>query len=219
MKQIALLLCAVAFASGCSHTLEVTNATDYSRRAIDSSQAGLTVSVEASDVSPEGERLVSEVAMALMRQGGYSVVYPKRTGVETDVACTIRVTEGERQGSWQNVVILWPGSIFFMPAWLGYRYTIDFTVTCELTNGATGERIQTLTFPIVLALRHADFGRTWMNCWWFGILSLPNGLYCVTYDDDIDDELPQRVFPMLGGHIATSIIRSVNALPWENAAP
>ena len=157
-----------------------------------------------------------EVALAISKQAGYSVVYPARPDVEADVRLTLHIPKATREGAWQNVVISWPGSLFFTPAWLGYRYDVTTEVTCDLVSGATGEHLQTLRFPIALVLRHADFGRTWVNCWWAGIFALPNGFYCVTYDTDIDDEMPRDVFPMLGGHMATAIIRAVNSLPWES---
>ena len=161
------------------------------------------------------EALAEEVALALSKQAGYSVVYPARPGVEVDVRLMLRIPKATREGAWQNVVVSWPGSLFFTPAWLGYRYDVTTEVSCDLVAGATGERLQTLRFPIALVLRHADFGRTWVNCWWASIFALPNGFYCVTYDTDIDDEMPKDVFPMLAGHMATAIIRAVNSMPWE----
>lgn len=216
MKTTLFVIAMSSLLCGCAHTLEVVNASDFSRKAYDPSQSGLVVAMEVSGSEPGGEALAEEVALAISKQAGYSVVYPACPDVEADVRLTLHIPKATREGAWQNVVVSWPGSLFFTPAWLGYRYDVTTEVTCDLVSGATGEHLQTLRFPIALVLRHADFGRTWVNCWWAGIFALPNGFYCVTYDTDIDDEMPRDVFPMLGGHMATAIIRAVNSLPWES---
>lgn len=218
-KRLPLLLLVTSLL-GCSHNLEVLNLTDYSRHAMDASQTGLTMTLELRNVSTEGDSFAQALAQALAAQGGYRVNYPARITDHADVSATLSLV-ATRAGNPGNIFVAWPGFIIFTHAWLGYRYDVSYDIRCELTAPATGERIGTVTVPIHLGMRHAEFDRTWANgCAWFFFYTLPalfNGVYCSSYDSDIDPLLRRDVFPTLAGHVATEIIRTVNALPWESA--
>lgn len=219
MQKRLLLALGLGLLCGCSHDLEVLNLTDYSRRAMDASQTGLTLVLKLNDTSADGDSFAQALAQALATQGQYRVTYPSRPTDQADVAATLSLV-ATRSGSPGNIFVAWPGFLIFTHAWLGYRYDVSYDIRCELTAPATGEYIGTVTVPIRLGMRHAEFDRTWANgCAWllYAYPALFNGIYCVAYDPDIDPLLRRDVFPTLAGHVATEIIRTVNALPWESA--
>ena len=125
----------------------------------------------------------------------------------------------EKSGSAGNFFVCFPGFLLFTHAWLGYAYHYGLTARCDMTASVTGEHIKTLDVPIRLDMRHAEFDRTWANGYvgwiYLGLPCFFNGFFCIPYDPDLDPELRQQAFPALGAHVASEIIRTLNALPWQ----
>ena len=93
---------------------------------------------------------------------------------------------------------------------------------CELTAAVTGAHIGVIDVPIKLEIRHASWATTLLNYMGWPTLSIEallNGFNVIQYNPELDYELPQAIFPTLGAHVASEIIKAVNALPWETERP
>lgn len=211
---LAALLC------GCSHDLEIRDLDRFSERVMDASQAGLSVGLALDSSGLDDEILAQEVASALQRQARYHVTYPATDFTWADVFIRMTLVEKEKTGSVGNFFVCFPGFLLFTHAWLGYAYHSTLTVRCDLVAAVTGEHIGTIEVPIGLDMRQAELDRTWANGflgWYYaGIPCFINGFFCVPYDPDLDPVLRREVFPILGAHVASQIIRTLNALPWQS---
>ena len=215
-------LAAAALAlGGCSHGLEWRNAEDYRALAFDTSREGLLVALSCDSEEPDAQALCVSVAKALSERGGYRVRYPASPRMPANVRVRVAVA-GERRGSAGNILVAFPGYLIFTPGWLGYGYSLERNVTCAIAEG-NGKPMGELSLPITLNVRHADPGRTWATStiWPLAPLSLLNGLYCVTYDQDVDAQVAEVVYPKLGAYIAGEIIAKVNGVsaPTKTVAP
>lgn len=220
MWGFRLLALGLGLLCGCSHPLEIHNLSDYSRRTIDHSGAGLSVALALETPSPGNDLLTQEIAFALVSQGGYRVIYPASVWARPDVEAKISIVS-EREGSFGNFFVAWPGSLIFAHAWAGYGYTATFEIHCELIAPDRGERLGSMRFPVHLDLSHADFGRSWANCFLWPFTSpfaFLNGIWCVHYDPDVDAPLHREAFPPVAGHVASAIIRTLSACP-PNVTP
>lgn len=215
-------LAAAALAlGGCSHSFEWRNAEDYRALAFDTSREGLLVALSCDSEEADTQELCFEIAKSLSERGGYRVRYPADARMSANVRVRVSVTD-DRYGSFGNILVAFPGYFIFTPGWLGYGYTIERNVTCTISAG-NGKPMGELTLPITLNVRHADAGRTWATStiWPLAPLSLLNGLYCVTYDSDVDAQVVENIYPTLGAYIAGKIIAEVNgaSAPTRYTAP
>lgn len=204
---------------GCSSELAWTNSGAYRTVAFDTSREGLLVLLENASSTEESELLCLQVAQALATRGGYRVRYMAAGNVKADVRLRMSVT-AQHRGKVSNIFVSFPGYLIFTQGWLGNGYTVDYDVTCAITNAVTGESIGTVRVPIQMELRHTDVGRSWADCliWPVAPLSLINGLYCTTYDKDITPQLNTLAYPTLGEHIAAQLIARINVEPGQASA-
>lgn len=214
-KGMLVALAAVVLGSfGCSSALEWTNDADYRTMAFDTSREGLLVSLENESTSEEAEYLCLQVAQALAMRGGYRVRYMAAGNVKADIRLKMRI-DADHSGRFTNLFVSFPGYLIFTQGWLGNGYEVTYDVTCTIENAVTKESIGTVRIPIVLNLRHTDGGRAWADCliWPVAPFALINGLYCITYDDDVTPLLNTAAYPTLGEYIATQLIARINVEP------
>lgn len=207
------LLALVAFC-GCTHSLEWKNRQVYRTMAFDTSREGLLVLLESDSTSEQAELLCLQVAQALSTRGGYRVRYMAAGNTKADVRLRVNIEESYK-GRVSNFFISFPGYLIFTPAWLGYGYYVNYDVTCELENARTHERIGVVKVPITMSFRYTDGGRGWANVviWPLAPFSFFNGLYGITYDNDITDMLDQTAYRTLGEYIAEKLIARINVEP------
>ncbi len=197
---------------GCSHELEVTNEEDFpSVSPFESTKRGLRVALAVSGDNEMKDAIGQAIAGSLVALGGYQLV---DSMANADVVARVTVGACDKSGRLSNVVIAFPGIAVFAHAWLGYGYEVDFPIECTVTAAKSGRELYKKRQPIELNLRHADFGRTWMNFLAPTVmLTIANGLYCISYDEDIDAELPQKAAPWVGVYVASEMIRALNDAP------
>lgn len=223
----AIVLC------GCStsYPLTVTNRATYEMVVEDYTQAGLTVALRtavADNEKPERfglldrktitQLLAQDVAAALIKQADYNVIFPAEGMEKADVRARFCIVEFERSALGTNFFIAWPGFLINAHEKNGYGYEIVLTVRCELTAAVTGAHIGVIDVPITLEIRHASYSTTLFNYLGWPTLSIDaflNGFTVIQYNPELDYELPRAIFPTLGAHVASEIIKTVNALPWE----
>ncbi len=197
---------------GCSHELEVTNEEDFPRVSpFESTKRGLRVALAVNGDNELKDAIGQAIAGTFVALGGYQLT---DSVANADVLARVTVGECEKSGRVSNVFVAFPGIAIFTHAWLGYGYEVDFPIEYTVTAAKSGQELYKKRQSIELDLRHADFGRTWMNFLAPTVmLTVANGLYCMSYDDDIDAELPQKVVPGVGAYVASEMIRALNDAP------
>lgn len=214
-QHLSLIACVTLLATGCSTRLELTNDDDYSNRLFDYSQEGLCVGIKIDNPSYEADIIGQGLTKALREQAEYRTFYQHIILDRLDVVANVQI-DYDFSGSFSNFLVAFPGYIFFTHSWLGYKYYASYNVKCDLTAVVTNELIATIEIPVEVGFRHAEFDRAWLNCfiWPVAPLAPLNGLYCITYDDDITREFRGEFYGTLSGHIATEIIKVLNNQDW-----
>jgi len=208
--RLSLLMSAVLLLSGCAHQLEIKNIGNYR-----------TFQLSALE-QPEEQQLVMGVGHALDKYPT-KVVYPYTSNnhQKVDIVANIGI-KSRYEGAGTNFLVSFPGFLIWAPAGFGYTYyaTYDFYIT--LTRVSDGARIDSWPMTVRLDLRHADFGRTWVEMSWFevGILAFIGGVAFTQYDDDVTPILIDRIATPIGSYVAEEISRHINNnLQMEPAAP
>ncbi len=215
MKKTLILSFLSLLAVGCTSRFEITNPDDYADRLFDYSQEGLCLGIKIDKPSRDADIIGQGITKALREQAEYRAFYQHIIRDRLDVIADIKI-DHDFSGSIGNFFVAFPGYIFFTHAWLGYKYNADFKVSCILTAVVTDEIIGTIEFPIHVDMRHADAGRTWSNAiiWPVAPFSVLNGLYCITYDDDITRDLRTEYYSTISQYIASEIIKVINNQDW-----
>jgi hypothetical protein len=185
------LLAAVGLASGCSHSLEVTNLDQYQVRTANTLEKSLSMGIRAVG-QPDMKMLVGIAEQLSTYQA--RVKMPHLGSRKTvDVVAAIGI-DSEYSGSGWNFLINFPGFLIFAPLWHGYHYEVSHTINVQLARGADGEEIDRFSIPIVLDVRHADIGRTWTEVSWFevGAIAFIGGIVFIGYDDDVTPILADK---------------------------
>ncbi len=224
MKTVAIpLLLTAAILCGCSHKLDVTNLDVYTAGQPNHSHREVSVAVSPVNSTDRDEvNLALRTGDALARLGGYKMrPATEQWGQKPDVVVRLSIKNAEKTGNAGNFFICWPGFFLFTHAWLGYGYSCEFDVLCEIMDGTTGDCLDSLEMNLPLEMRHAEFDRTWANgyAWMaYSITAIFNGIYCQSWDPDLDDKLYTLVYPKLGEELAKPLMKKINALPWQTLA-
>lgn len=200
---------------GCTSRFELTDEEDYLHRLYDYSQEGLCLGVRLDRPSYDADIIGQGITRALREQAEYRAFYQHIIRERLDVIANIKI-DHDFSGSFTNFFVAFPGYLVFTHAWLGYKYYAEFDVQCELIAVVTDEVIATIDIPVEVGIRHADAGRTWSNAviWPVAPFSLINGLYCITYDNDVTRDLRAEFYETLSNHIASEIIKVLNNQDW-----
>ena len=204
---LALLTCFVLMITGCSHTLEVKNLSDYQSASMSKLPNDLSLGISTSNTNQNGQVLVTGAAQAI---SGYvtHLVYPYSATSSKDVDVIVKIAvKSNHQGSGANFFINFPGFLVWAPAWNGYVYKPSYAVDVNLVSTYDSSAIDSFSIPINLDVRHASIGRTWTEISWFefGAIALIGGVVFTQYDDDITPLVEAAVQKTVGDYIAQEI--------------
>ncbi len=212
--------------AGCTHNLEVKGFDRYHTGKHDHSFKDVKVVVLIDDTkhtrkeTEELSPIAQKVQDALAKQGGYSVSVlrgmPRNPAA--DVIVKLGVSNLNKSASGSNFFVCWPGFIIFTHAWLGYGYKFELVTVGDVILASDNTSLGKVSVPLNLCVRYADFETTVLNgITWFewSILGAVNGIIQMSnYDDDFEDELHARVYPIYASQIADGIIEIINRQPW-----
>ena len=212
--RFAVVLGAIIFASGCTHSLEVTNLQSYRNMQMESLKRPITVGIVPSVPSDDADsqRLVKGIATELGKHSA-SVILPYIPTDErkADIVANISVRP-DYSGSGWNFLINWPGFLIFTPAWHGYVYELKYDFLIGLTKATDNSKVDSWSIPVTLDVRHASFNRTWTEIGWleWGIIPLFGGLVFMSYDDRVTPLVVEKIETPLGEYIAQDIVHRIN---------
>lgn len=86
-------------------------------------------------------------------------------------------------------------------------YKVSHNINVTLTDAKTGKVINTVSVPVMLNVRHADFDRTWTEISWleFGVIAFVGGIVFISYDDDVTPLVQQKAGPVISDYVARQI--------------
>jgi len=224
MKRRVFLVLMVLFASGCSHTLEITNLDEYYAPPAPPLKQQMTVGVTSPNTGDaQIGRYVGAVVDALQRSGSFGrVIFPfsqAEHGSAAQVVMDIGVAP-KYSGSGSNFFINFPGFLIFAPAIWGYEYHADIATSVKVTDQKSG-RSRDVTVATNYVFRQAEIDRTWTEVSWFefGVIALVGGIFFMEYDPDVTREFITAVSPNYGPFVASRVLPVVNEFREPAASP
>ena len=224
MKMMWRIIClGVLLLCGCYHTLELINIDEYSAgRTSWIPQKYKKIFIEPRTGSISSDRFEEEFVKALEeRTEGQVKRSPSAKKNAEDLTLSFAFRESY-EGRASNYLVSDPGFIIFTPAWYGYGYMAHYRVDVDIYAADNPTPVKSLSIPIYLEMRHADFGRTWAatGTGWFllGLSACINGFYCTSYDTDITPELYERAFGRLAKYAADEVMREIRKIDFAAAA-
>ncbi|VGO18067.1 hypothetical protein [Pontiella sulfatireligans] len=214
IKTIPLaMLMSLSVLSGCTHQLAIKNMDMYQNVSLNSLRQPTSLGIKADVKTAEGKKFVKAVADSLGKYNVHATTAIMNGHGDVDAIATITVNS-EYKGSGWNFLINWPGFLIFTPAWHGYNYEINHDFMVLITDGNTGEKINSFAVPVSLDIRHASFNRTWTEIGWleFGIIPLIGGFVFINYDDNVTPIAHEKAAPIIADYIAQEIVENLIAV-------
>ena len=193
---------------GCTHQLQIRNLNAYRNTSIQSLETPVRVGIRSTCADINDQQLIYGISSSLAKFNARvtSTVNPDNSNV--DVISTVSIAS-DYEGSGWNFLINFPGFLVWAPAWHGYNYQVFHNININLADAKTGKTINTISVPVVLDIRHADFDRTWTEISWLevGVIAFVGGIVFVSYDNDVTPMVEQKAGPVIADYIAQEIAK------------
>lgn len=206
------VLMLVATTVGCTHQLKIKNLNAYRNTSIQSLETPVRVGIRSTCSDVNDQQLVYGISSSLAKYNAQVTSAVKSDNSNVDVISTISIAS-DYEGSGWNFLVNFPGFLVWAPAWHGYNYQVSHNINVNLTDAKTGKSINTISVPVVLNIRHADFDRTWTEISWleFGVIAFVGGIVFISYDDDVTPLVQQKAGPVIADLIAQRIASSLTS--------
>ena len=210
--KVGLFGILLSFLTGCAHSLEVKNLSNYYSPSRSALKTPIKMRVVDNSYESEGKWFVHEIVNTLPKYNVRATTDMMYDQKDLDVIATISVRSSYK-GSGMNFLIDWPGFLIFTPAWNGYIYKVEHKFDITLKDAKTGERINSFRVPISLDVRHASMKRTWLaeSGWWllYSIPSAVGGVVHTSYDSGVTPLLRDETLSVIADYVSQEIINNL----------
>lgn len=204
----------LVFATGCAHPFKIKNLDDF--RVSQSSLASsvpVSLGLEITAVDPEERRYADKLVRGLRKSRSLARIGAAGRRVDLyDYVAHIDL-KVEHSGSLANFFVSFPGFLVWAPAWHGFVYGETIVARIDISDGETGQVLDSVTERVSLDLRHSEIDRTWIELSWLelGVLAFAGGIYNTTFDDDIKGKASMRAGQVVGNYLASRIVDLVGS--------
>lgn len=197
---------------GCTHQLKIKNLNAYRNTSIQSLDTPIRIGILSTCSDVNDQQLVYSIGSSLAKYNAQVTSAVKSDNSNVDVISTISISS-DYEGSGWNFLVNFPGFLVWAPAWHGYNYQVSHNININLSDAKTGKSINTISVPVVLNIRHADFDRTWTEISWleFGVIAFVGGIVFISYDDDVTPLVQQKAGPVIADLVAQRIASSLTS--------
>ncbi len=212
IRKLIMIIIAFSFI-GCTHKLQIKNIDDYQNFGHSQFNQTTVIGIVTNATDFDHKMLIKGISENLTHYRSVVILpYNQLSTIPVDYKMYIDIRSDYKGSGW-NYFIDFPGFLIWTPAWHGYVYKVKYNVSISLTDDTNNVMFSKFEMPFDFNVRHADIGRTWVECGWLevGLLPFFGGFFHMKYDDDITSEITKELYYPIGRYIAEDIRDKIKA--------